>query len=337
MKKIALIFAGGTGTRMRKQVPKQFLEIGKKAIIVRTIEVFEKCDDIDEIYVSCIEDWIDYLKELLEKANIKKVVRIVPGGKTGQLSIFNGLKAAYEKNKNENDTIVLIHDGVRPFIDEDLIKKFIEWYNKENKEETVAEEPVAAAEEEVVAEEEAVTEEPFFIASQDSKWVTVSTDISAEHVISISGIVPNIKKIDAKYVDLSGISVLSVMPGGEWTYEKAKEILDSGKLPYIQMSADWFAFILLPCQNNTGFASNDYITFASFISSELADNYNYFSVAYLKLVKGKESADANDVKIYDLSRSEHGDRVILNSSTSGSSKRFKITVDDSGTISATEV
>ena len=99
MKKIALIFAGGTGTRMRKQVPKQFLEIGKKAIIVRTIEVFEKCDDIDEIYVSCIEDWIDYLKELLEKANIKKVVRIVPGGKTGQLSIFNGLKAAYEKKE----------------------------------------------------------------------------------------------------------------------------------------------------------------------------------------------------------------------------------------------
>ncbi len=125
MKKIALIFAGGTGTRMKKQVPKQFLEIGKKAIIVRTIEVFEKCDDIDEIYVSCIEDWINYLKELLEKANIKKVVRIVPGGKTGQLSIFNGLKAAYKKNKNETDTIVLIHDGVRPFIDEDLIKRNI--------------------------------------------------------------------------------------------------------------------------------------------------------------------------------------------------------------------
>ena len=125
MKKIALIFAGGTGTRMKKQVPKQFLEIGKKAIIVRTIEVFEKCDDIDEIYVSCIEDWIDYLKELLEKANIKKVVRIVPGGKTDQLSICNGLKVAYEKNKNEDDTRVLIHDGVRPFIDEDLIKRNI--------------------------------------------------------------------------------------------------------------------------------------------------------------------------------------------------------------------
>lgn len=125
MKKIALIFAGGTGTRMGKEIPKQFLEIGKKTIIIRTIEVFEKCDDIDEIYVSCIEDWIDYLKELLEKANIKKVVKIVPGGKTGQLSIFNGLKAAYENNENEDDAIILIHDGVRPFIDEDLIKRNI--------------------------------------------------------------------------------------------------------------------------------------------------------------------------------------------------------------------
>lgn len=126
MKKIALIFAGGTGTRMGKEIPKQFLEIAGKTVIIRTIEVFEKCNDIDEIYISCIEDWIDYLKELLDKANIKKVVKIVPGGQTGQLSIFNGLKTAYEDNKNEEDAIVLIHDGVRPFIDEYLIKRNIE-------------------------------------------------------------------------------------------------------------------------------------------------------------------------------------------------------------------
>lgn len=126
MKTIALIFAGGTGTRMGKDIPKQFLEIADKTVIIRTIEVFENCDDIDEIYVSCVEDWIDYLKELLKKANIKKVVKVVSGGKTGQLSIFNGLKAAYENNKTNDDAIVLIHDGVRPFIDEDLIKRNIE-------------------------------------------------------------------------------------------------------------------------------------------------------------------------------------------------------------------
>lgn len=126
MKKIALIFAGGSGKRMGKEIPKQFLKISKKEIIIRTLEVFEKSNYIDEIYISCIEDWIEYLQELLIKNNITKVKSVVPGGKTGQLSIFNGLKKAYEDNKSEKDAIVLIHDGVRPFINDDLIKRNIE-------------------------------------------------------------------------------------------------------------------------------------------------------------------------------------------------------------------
>ena len=126
MKKIALIFAGGTGKRMGKDIPKQFLKIADKEIIIRTIEVFENSDYIDEIYISCIEDWIDYLEDLLNKFNIKKVKKIVPGGTTGQRSIFNSLNAAYENNKEDEEAIVLIHDGVRPFIDEDLIKRNID-------------------------------------------------------------------------------------------------------------------------------------------------------------------------------------------------------------------
>lgn len=126
MKNIALIFAGGTGKRMGKDIPKQFLKISDKEIIIRTIEVFEKSDYIDEIYISCIENWIDFLNDLLKKFNIKKVKKVVPGGTTGQLSIFNGLQTAYEYNKDYKDAIVLIHDGVRPFIDEDLIKRNIE-------------------------------------------------------------------------------------------------------------------------------------------------------------------------------------------------------------------
>lgn len=126
MKKIALIFAGGTGKRMGKDIPKQFLKIADKEIIIRTIEVFEKSDYIDEIYISCIEDWIDYLENLLNKFNIKKVKKVVAGGTTGQMSIFNSLNAAYENNKDDKESIVLIHDGVRPFIDEDLIKRNID-------------------------------------------------------------------------------------------------------------------------------------------------------------------------------------------------------------------
>ena len=105
MKKIALIFAGGTGKRMGKDIPKQFLKIADKEIIIRTIEVFEKSDYIDEIYISCIKDWIDYLNDLLIKFNIKKVKKIVPGGTTGQMSIFNSLNAAYENNKEDEETI----------------------------------------------------------------------------------------------------------------------------------------------------------------------------------------------------------------------------------------
>jgi 2-C-methyl-D-erythritol 4-phosphate cytidylyltransferase len=120
---IALIFAGGSGKRMQNSNrPKQFLELGGKPIIIHTIEHFEEHPDIDGVVVVCIADWIDFLKEKLKKFNIHKVVSVVPGGSTGQESIRNGLYAIrdYVKNDTKN-TIVLIHDGVRPLIDEKLI------------------------------------------------------------------------------------------------------------------------------------------------------------------------------------------------------------------------
>lgn len=125
MKNIALIFAGGVGKRMENsELPKQFIEIVGKPIIIHTLEKFENCDEIDGIIIASVFEWIDYLKELLKKYNISKVKAIVPGGTTGQLSIFNGLNKACEIFSR--DSVVLIHDGVRPFIDFDLIKKNIE-------------------------------------------------------------------------------------------------------------------------------------------------------------------------------------------------------------------
>lgn len=122
---IAVIFAGGVGKRMQsKSLPKQFLLIHGKPIIIYTLEYFENHEEIDGIVVACVEEWIDYLKELLNKYNLKKVVRIVPGGKTGQLSIYNGLSATEQlvKEKNtEAKNIVLVHDGVRPLITRELI------------------------------------------------------------------------------------------------------------------------------------------------------------------------------------------------------------------------
>ena len=78
---LALIFAGGTGTRMNsKTKPKQFLELNGKPIIIHTIDIFERHPEIDAIAVVCLESWIDYLNELLEKFSIKKVKYVVHGG-----------------------------------------------------------------------------------------------------------------------------------------------------------------------------------------------------------------------------------------------------------------
>lgn len=123
---IAVIFAGGSGKRMgNKDIPKQFLEVHHKPIIIYTLDLFEKHSEIDAIVIACKEDWIDYLKELLDKFSINKVKKIVSGGSTGQMSIYNGLAAAEEyaseSGVNTDDCTVLIHDGVRPFINEKTI------------------------------------------------------------------------------------------------------------------------------------------------------------------------------------------------------------------------
>ena len=123
---IAVIFAGGVGRRMHSSdKPKQFLEIYSKPIIIHTLEHFEYHPMIDGIVVVCKEDWIPYLNELLYRFRIEKVRKVVPGGETGQLSIYAGLKAAKEV-AGEDNTIVLIHDGVRPLINEKLIADNIE-------------------------------------------------------------------------------------------------------------------------------------------------------------------------------------------------------------------
>lgn len=117
---IAIIFAGGIGKRMNtKALPKQFLKLHGKEIIIHTLEVFENHPDINGIVISCVEEWIPYLKKLIKKFDINKVDAIVPGGTTGQESIYKGLIAT--KKQYSEESIVLIHDGVRPLIDEGTI------------------------------------------------------------------------------------------------------------------------------------------------------------------------------------------------------------------------
>lgn len=125
MMNIAVIFAGGIGKRMNSRaLPKQFLKLYGKEIIIYTLEHFEKHPEIDAIAISCVEGWIPLLNELLEKYRFKKVRKVVPGGKTGQDSIYEGLRVAKEIAEGEK-SIVLVHDGVRPLINGELITNCI--------------------------------------------------------------------------------------------------------------------------------------------------------------------------------------------------------------------
>ncbi len=123
---IAIIFAGGVGKRMTNaSLPKQFLKLHEKEIIIYTLERFEYCNEIDAIVVSCVKEWIPYLQKLIKRYELNKIRSVVPGGKSGQESIYIGLKEAKRFSSGEKD-IVLIHDGVRPFINDETIKKNIE-------------------------------------------------------------------------------------------------------------------------------------------------------------------------------------------------------------------
>lgn len=125
---IPVIFAGGSGTRMNtKSRPKQFLDLNGKPVIIYTIELFDNHPDVDGIVVVCLESWIPFLQKMLKKFEINKVVKVVPGGVSGQNSIFKGLCAAEEfaHEQGDENAIVMIHDGVRPLITEDTITENI--------------------------------------------------------------------------------------------------------------------------------------------------------------------------------------------------------------------
>lgn len=121
---VAIVFAGGVGSRMRsRSLPKQFLEVHGKPIIVHTLERFEAHPEIDAIVVSILPEYRAHLDRLIHRYELSKVT-VIDGGATGQESRHRALLAASEKYPP--DTVVLLHDGVRPIIDDDLIARNIE-------------------------------------------------------------------------------------------------------------------------------------------------------------------------------------------------------------------
>jgi D-ribitol-5-phosphate cytidylyltransferase len=121
---VAVIFAGGIGSRMNSAaLPKQFLEVHGKPIIIHTLEHFEEHPDIDGIVIAILPQYHDHLSRLLKRYEISKVRWIVDGGATGQASRHAALRAVAAECPPE--TVVLIHDGVRPLINTELISQNI--------------------------------------------------------------------------------------------------------------------------------------------------------------------------------------------------------------------
>ncbi len=121
---IALIIAGGVGARMNQDIPKQFINVYDKPVIVYTMEAFQKHPDIDAIEIVCLEGWHDVLRAYAKQFGIAKLENIVCGGKNGQDSIRNGLYDIAERHNNDDD-IVLIHDAIRPMLSEEIITENI--------------------------------------------------------------------------------------------------------------------------------------------------------------------------------------------------------------------
>lgn len=120
---VPIILAGGVGSRMGADRPKQFIEIFGKPILVYTIEIFQNHPEIDAIEVVCVKSHVDYLKELVEEYNLDKVKWITPGGKEFQDSVINGINNL--KNELSDEDIVLIQYGASPFTSDDIISDAI--------------------------------------------------------------------------------------------------------------------------------------------------------------------------------------------------------------------
>ena len=123
MKTVAIIIAGGSGKRMGQDIPKQFINIYDKPILIYTLEAFERHPMIDEIEVVCIDGWHEVLKAYAKQFNISKLKYIVSGGKTGQESIRNGVYNL--ENKCEKGDIIIIHDGIRPLVNTEVLTDVI--------------------------------------------------------------------------------------------------------------------------------------------------------------------------------------------------------------------
>lgn len=116
---IAMIMAGGIGVRLQQDIPKQFLNVFDKPIIIYALEAFQKHPEIDKIVVSCLDGWQDILKAYSKQFGIEKLELVVTGGLDGQTSVRNGVEVLNQWCKD--DDIIIIHDAIRPMVSQEVI------------------------------------------------------------------------------------------------------------------------------------------------------------------------------------------------------------------------
>ncbi len=123
----AVLTAGGTGSRMKNNIPKQFITVNEIPIIVYTLQKFQNNKNVDRIIIACLKEWQPVLAAYAKEFHISKLEKVVDGGATGIESIQNCFKVLGEQ---QEDDLVMIHDGNRPLVDDDTIERNIEAANK---------------------------------------------------------------------------------------------------------------------------------------------------------------------------------------------------------------
>ena len=123
MKNYVILLAGGVGKRMGSDIPKQFIEVEGKPIIIYSLENFQRNPQIEKIVIVCVKEWKDHLIELLKKYNLSKVEWIIEGGETGHDSIRNGV--FFLKDKIQSDDFIVVHDAVRPILPQKAINEVL--------------------------------------------------------------------------------------------------------------------------------------------------------------------------------------------------------------------
>lgn len=120
---IALVIAGGVGSRMAQDIPKQFLNVNDKPVLIYTLEGFQRHPMIDAIELVCIDGWEEITKAYARQFNIDKLKWVIKGGNSAQESIRNGVYNL--EDKASPDDIIIIHDGIRPMIDASVLSDVI--------------------------------------------------------------------------------------------------------------------------------------------------------------------------------------------------------------------